>query len=88
MADYIPKGIFKGLTQVELSALRVTALDRIANGDFVSLSGGMKSSTREWSMTPQEMLEEINYSESILAGVPRATRVYVDLRSQPLGRRY
>lgn len=83
MADYVPRGIFSGLTQSELDALRVIALDQISTGRFTNLSGAMKSSTREYPMSPQDMLEEIKFAEAINTGNPRPTRIYSDLRSQP-----
>ncbi len=83
MADYVPRGIFSGLSQVELDALRVVALDQITTGRFTNLSGAMKSSTREYPMSPQDILSEITFAEAILTGNPRPTSVYSDLRSQP-----
>jgi hypothetical protein len=86
MADYVPKGLFNDMTQIELDALRANALLRITDGDFTNLSGAMKSSTRAWAMSPQDILEEVKYAEQINSGQARATRVYSDLRSRPSGR--
>lgn len=63
-----PAGIFVGLTQVELDALRVVALDRIANGSFTSLSGAGKSSGLEYQLSPTDMLREIRYAEQMARG--------------------
>lgn len=87
MADYVPRGIFNGLPQATLDEMRTQALARITGGDFTNLSGAMKSSTRNWGMLPQDILEEIAFAEAIASGQPRATRVYSDLRTQSDGTR-
>lgn len=87
MADYVPRGIFNGFSQAVLDEMRAAAVARITGGDFTSLSGAMKSSTRQWAMAPQDILEEIAFTEALASGQPRATRVYSDLRTQPDGQR-
>ena len=82
---YAPSWILKGLSQIELDALRVAALARITGGDRTALSGANKSSSKQWAMLPQDLLKEIVYAEEMLSGVPRKTRVHADLRSRPIG---
>lgn len=66
-------GIFIGLTQVELAALRVSALARISSGDRTSISGGGKSGTKAYSMSAADVLSEIVIAEQA-SGV-KAARV-------------
>lgn len=87
MAQYVARGIFDGLPQATLDAKRVIALARIDSGDFKSLAGAGKSSSREWPLSPDQILLEIQHAEQVASGIPRANRIYTDLRTQPLGRR-
>lgn len=58
-----PSGIFTGLTQAELDALRTSALSQISSGRRTSISGGGKSGAKEWSMDAQDVLREVIYAE-------------------------
>ena len=73
-----PTRIFKGLTVEQLNELKTKALARIANGDFTSLSGGAKSSTRKFEMSPQDILDEVQTELGVLYGTPRVTHTTQD----------
>jgi hypothetical protein len=73
-----PTRIFKGLTVEQLNELKTKALARISSGDFTSLSGGAKSSSRKFEMTPQEILEEVKVELAVLNGTPRVTHTTQD----------
>lgn len=74
-----PTGIFTGLSQSELDDLRSSALDGITSGRRTSLSGGGKSGSKEWQMTPQEVLREVVYAKQQSgARAGRVSRVYQD----------
>lgn len=53
---------------VDLNAERLLALERIRNGDRVSLSGAAKSSGKNFSMSAADELFEINYAIRLLTG--------------------
>lgn len=81
-----PQRLFRGMTLAELQALRATAILRITNGDFTNLSGAGKSSTRKWEMSPQEILDEVNYEIEVITGTRPPSTVYQDfsgLRPMP-----
>lgn len=85
MADsYSPSGIFLGLDSEDLATLKAAALQRIANGDFVSMSGGGKSHASKWELPPQHILLEVQYAINAAAGTPRVSRVVYDVRQQSL----
>jgi len=74
-----PSGIFVGLSQVELDALRVTALAATTGGQRTSLSGGQKSGSKEYQMSPQQVLMEIIYAERQSgARAPRVDRTVMN----------
>lgn len=56
-------GIFVGLPQAELDALRANAIAGITGGRRTSLSGGQKSGSKEWQMSPQDVLGEVKFAE-------------------------
>lgn len=70
-----PSGIFVGLTLEELEAQKAIALNRIAYGDRVAMAGAGKSSTKNFSMSAQQHLLEVNYAIGKLSGTnpPRST---------------
>lgn len=69
-------GIFVGLPQSELDALRASALAAITGGRRTSLSGGQKSGTKEWQMSPQDVLGEVKFAEQQNGTrAPRAQKV-------------
>lgn len=71
-----PTGILVGLPQAELDELRANALSGITGGRRTSLSGGAKSGSKEWQMSPQDMLVEIRYAEQQNGTLPaRAQKV-------------
>lgn len=74
-----PRGIFVGLTAVQLQAKIDSALDRIENGDRTSLSGGGKSASRNWPMSPEDVLFEARYALNKLNGTLPARRTYYDV---------
>jgi hypothetical protein len=79
-----PCGLFVGLSQVELDALRVSALAAITSGRRTSLSGGQKSGSKEWKMDPQQMLIEIRYAERQAGTIPaRVSKTYFDSANPP-----
>lgn len=79
-----PTGIFVGLSQVELDALRVSALAGITSGRRTSLSGGQKSGSKEWQMMPQQVLLEVIYAERKARSRPaRVTKTYMDTAYPP-----
>jgi len=73
-----PTRIFKGLTLEELNTLKATALSRIANGDFTALAGNGHSSSKQYAMRPQDILDEVNAELEVLTGNPRVTRTTQD----------
>ena len=73
-----PQRIFKGLTLEQLNELKTTALSRITNGDFTALSGNGHSSSKQYAMSPQEILDEVNTEIDVLSGNPRVTRTTQD----------
>lgn len=77
-----PSGIFVGLTQSELDDLRTSAIARIQSGERTGLSGGGKSGQKNWQMSPQDVLFEINYAEKMLGNTPRAQKVVSVLNDQ------
>lgn len=75
-----PSGLFDNLTAAERATLRASALQRIASGERTSLSGGGKGGSRQWQMTPQDVLFELNSTAQILGEVaPRAQTVTQDM---------
>ncbi len=77
-----PTGIFINLTQAQRDALQTAAIDRITSGERTSLSGGGKSGSRQWQMSPQDTLFEINYANMIVNGPARAQKVVQALNPQ------
>lgn len=73
-----PSRIFKGLTLEELNALKTAALLRITNGDFTALAGNGHSSSKQYAMSPQDILDEVNAELEVLTGNPRVTRTTQD----------
>lgn len=72
-----PTGIFTSFTASELLVLKANALAAITGGRRTSLSGGAKSGSKEWQMTPQEVLLEVKYAQQqlgIIAG--RVSKTY------------
>ncbi len=83
MPSFSPLGIFVGLAQSELDALRTSAIEGITSGRRTSLSGGQKSGSKEWQMSPQDLLAEVNYAEQQNGTrAPRAQKV-VSILSAP-----
>lgn len=74
-----PKRIFRGQTAAQLAVIIASALDRIANGDRTSLSGGGKSGSRNWPMSPEDVLFEANAELAILNGTAIPSRTYFDV---------
>jgi len=81
---YSPSGIFLGLDSTDLATLKAAALQRIANGDFVSMSGGGKSHASKWELPPQHILLEVQYAINAANRTPRVGRVVYDVRQQSL----
>lgn len=83
MPSYSPLGLFTGLTQSELNELRASALSRITSGERTAMSGGQKSGSKAWQMSPQEVLAEVNYAEQ-QSGVrtSRVSKVYQTMNDQ------
>lgn len=79
-----PSGIFVGLSQTELDALRASAISGITSGRRTSLSGGQKSGSKEWQMIPQQVLLEVIYAERASAvRAARVAKVYDDFVNPP-----
>ena len=84
-----PSGIFVGMLQIDLDALRAEALSAIATGQWTSVTGGQKTGSLQYQMTPQDVLKEIIYAEQQSgARPPRGSRVYQTLNCQYGPRRY
>lgn len=79
-----PSGIYVGLSQTQLDALRASALDGSINGRRIALSGGQKSGTKNYPETPHDILLEVIYAER-RAGVraARVTKTYMDTANPP-----
>ncbi len=77
-----PVGLFISLTQAQRDAYRAIALDAIFSGQRISLSGGAKSGTKQFQMSPQDALFELNYADKIASGVPIARQVVQILNNQ------
>lgn len=58
-----PQGIFTGLPQIELDSLRANALAVITGGRWANVSGGAKSGSRDYGMSPQDILAEVKFAE-------------------------
>ncbi len=79
-----PSGIFLGLSQTELDALRASALSGITNGRRTSMSGGQKSGSKEWQMMPQQVLLEVIYAERQAGSrAARVTKTYMNTAYPP-----
>lgn len=79
---YSPLGIFVGLSQSELDALRSAAISAFTNGQRISISGGQKSGTKRWQ-DPKETLAEVVYAEQQNGTrAPRAQKVYQTMNDQ------
>lgn len=80
---YSPLGLFVGLAQSELDELRESALTRIKSGERTAMSGGQKSGSKAWQMSPQEVLAEVRYAEQ-QSGVAsgRVSKVYQTMNDQ------
>ncbi len=74
-----PQGLFIYLTVAERAALRTSALARMTSGERTSLSGGGKSGSKAWQMSPQEVLAELLYAAQILGEVPRRAQKVVQV---------
>lgn len=69
-------GIFVGLPQTELDALRASAIAAATGGQRTALSGGQKSGSKQYPFSPQEILGEVKYAEQQNGTRrPRAQRV-------------
>lgn len=74
-----PSGIFTSLSASELTELKANAIAAITGGRRTSISGGAKSGSKEWQMTPQEILREVKYAQQQLGILPaRVTKTYGD----------
>lgn len=82
MACSSPRRIFRNLTAVQLQTLIDNALDRIANGDRTSVSGGGKSGSKNWAMSPEDILFEANAELAIINGTAKPSRTYFDVHSR------
>ena len=71
-----------GLTQTELDTFRSDAIARITNGERTSMSGGAKSGSKAWQMSPQDILFEVKYAEQMAGSTPRAQKVAQVLNDQ------
>lgn len=69
-----PRRLFRNATQAQLDALLASALERALSGEFTSLSGAAKSSSKAW-MDLQDQIFEINAELDRRNGVGRASRV-------------
>jgi hypothetical protein len=74
-----PLGIFVGLSQTQLDTLRASALARMASGERTSISGGGKSGSRQWQMSPEKVIFEVQYAERAAAGTGRVYSVTQDM---------
>lgn len=83
-----PSGIFTGLTQSELDAIRATALSQITSGRRTSISGGGKSGSKEWSMDVRDVLREVIYAEQQNGTRPPRATPLVQILSCGLGNNY
>ena len=70
-----PVGIFIGLSQPDLDALRANALARVG-GQVISVSEAGQSYAQSSGMDPKEVLREVQYAEKVNSGRPiiRTTR--------------
>lgn len=76
-----PLGLYINFTAAERAALRASAIDRMTNGERTSLSGGGKSGSKAWQMTPEEVIFELNYAASILGETPARAQKVVQVLS-------
>lgn len=78
-----PTGIFIYFSAAERAALRLSAIERLTSGERTSLSGGGKSGSKAWQMSPQDVLAELLYAAQINGEVPRrAQKVVQNLNPQ------
>lgn len=79
-----PCGIFTLYSAEELAELLIVATAALSGGRRTSLSGGAKSGTKQWDMTPQQMLVEIKYAMRQKRIIPaRVTKTYMDIANPP-----
>lgn len=69
-----PSGIYVGETAASLATIIAAAQARIVNGDRTSLTGAGKGSSRNFSMSAEQMLKEAQYALALLNGT-RASKV-------------
>lgn len=70
-----PKRIFKNATTPEIEGAYDAALARLTNGEFTSLSGGGKSSTRKF-VDPAFIMDEAQYELAIRNRTLGPSKVY------------
>jgi len=75
-----PSGIYVGLPLVDLQTIKTSLIARITNGDLTSISGASKSSSRNFAMSPQDALFEVNYALGLLNNTGPARTTYFDVR--------
>lgn len=73
-----PQRIFKYATTAQLNALLQAAITRATSGEFTSLSGAQKSSSKAW-LDLQQQLVELNNELDIRGNVKRPQQVVQDL---------
>ena len=57
------RGLFIGLTEDELLAIRAKAVTAITTGlNVVSYSDSGSSVSKQWALSPKEMLDEVGYA--------------------------
>lgn len=79
-----PFGIFTGQTAEQLNALEAGAIARMNGGERTSLSGGQKSGSKAYQMSPQQVLIEVKYARRKLGLIPaRVGKVYSDYVNPP-----
>ena len=87
---YSPLGIFVGLSQSELDAIRAKTQSRLVNGSWTTVGGGGKNGTKSWmDSDPMKILAEVKYAEQqsgTRAG--RVSKVYQTTSSDYPHRRY
>lgn len=80
---YSPRGIYVGLSQSQLNELRTSAIARINSGERTAMSGGQKSGSKAWQLSPQDSLAEVIFAEQQSgARTGRTSKVYQTMNDQ------
>lgn len=73
-----PCGTFVGYTQAQLDIIKAAALARVNGGSRTSLSGGVKSGSKEWT-DAMNILNEVRFAEQQNGTLPARVQKVVQV---------